>query len=158
MSFIPRNQVITVPLHWLKDFYHGYQKSHIFNQLILTDETILTSPASFQEDLQAVLNYFNGKLTDLGLEAYADQTPYPDGIPQGERLDFLYQIYQEIENMVIRVLKLPQPFYTKRTYLPDAIKIAQENGFLFIYDGRKDVYIPNELAPYCSPILPHPVG
>lgn len=140
MSFIPRNQVISVPLYWLKDFYHQYQKTHIF-----PSHDILPTPTTFQEDLTVVINYFNGRLTDKGLEEYAEVTPYPEGVDPYDRIEFLYQLYQEIEQLVVRTLRLPQRFYTSAVYIPSDIRLAFEAGFLFIYDGRKDVYIPDEL-------------
>lgn len=157
MTYLPRNKVVSVPLYWLKDFYHHYQQRVILRQSVPVES--LSLPASFQEDLTAVVNYFNGLLSEGGLEEYANVTPYPDDIPYDERLEFLYQLYHELEQITIRVLQLPQPLYTHKTQIPHEIKLGFESDFLFIYDGRKDVYIPTNLVPFTrSSVSPDTVG
>ena len=99
-----------------------------------------TLPASIKEDLEIVLDYFNGRWTDDDLRRYAENTPFEllGDNAVDERLNFLYDLHTEIENQVRMVI----PTYTNN----ETVYAWFDHRYLFIIEIIGRSYVPEHLC------------
>lgn len=149
MAYIPNQQVYKVELHPIIAFYQYFQQYTILNPYNLT-----YTPATFQEDLERVLNVFNGRLSDEGLCEYAASTPYVDEYhPNATIINYCRQIlidqlYNEVLNRALIIFP---------TYLTeDEIFVAVEGNYLYFLDLRRQTYVPDTLSHLCRQTVSEP--
>ena len=139
MTYLVNNRVYLMDLRQLQSFYHAYQQYHILDRY-----GIVNTPSTFQEDLLATLNYFNGRLSDDGYLEYIQHTQYDYDIDPSERTLLMDSLYFELERMVRTVI----PDYQPHTEVYATYKL----GILYIIDKRRQTYVPDTLSYLSSQI------
>lgn len=79
MPLLPRNQLHLIPISRVVALYRGLFDNNIFNR-----ENVVTS-ATFKEDMNVVMKYFNGIIEDNALNEYLQNTKAVD--EEGNELD-----------------------------------------------------------------------
>ena len=131
MPLLPRNQLHLIPINRIVALYRGLFDNNIFNR-----GNVVTS-ASFKEDMNAIMKYFNGIIEDSTLNEYLQNTKAVD--EEGNELDretIFFVFLKELENITQELL----PEFVK--YPQEFIYFEYDEDYLYILDRRRKAYVP----------------
>lgn len=134
MPLLPRNQLHLIPINRIVALYRGLFDNNIFNR-----DNVVTS-ASFKEDMNAIMKYFNGIIEDSALNEYLQNTKAVD--EEGNELDretIFFSFLKELENITQELL----PEFVK--YPQEFIYFEYDEDYLYILDRRRKAYVPTVL-------------
>lgn len=135
---LPNNKVYILDLSPILALYQGQLNVYFYS--VVGD---VKFPFTFEDDLRAVMNYFNGRLSDRGLVEYAATTSnvlIENFNVQDEREQLLYTLHQELERRV----RVFIPDYQPR----DEVYLALERNLIVLLDARRRTYVPDSLLFY----------
>lgn len=133
---VPSIRMYVLPLEGLQSYYDGYMMSNIYQKY-----GIIPTTTTFMEDINVLVRYVNGELEDNDIVDYAEQTRLPvddQGINERELL--MFGLYRELECWLFNLI----PDYR----IGCEVKMAVENGIIYLVDLRKKVYVPEALRDY----------
>lgn len=131
MPLLPRNQLHLIPISRVVALYRGLFDNNIFNR-----DNVVTS-ATFKEDMNVVMKYFNGIIEDNALNDYLQNTKAVD--VEGNELDretIFFAFLKELENITQELL----PEFVK--YPQEFIYFEYDEDYLYILDRRRMAYVP----------------
>ena len=131
MPLLPRNQLHLIPISRVVALYRRSFDNNIFNR-----ENVVTS-ATFKEDMNVVMKYFNGIIEDNALNDYLQNTKAVD--EEGNELDretIFFAFLKELENITQELL----PEFVK--YPQEFIYFEYDEDYLYILDRRRMAYVP----------------
>lgn len=133
---VPSIKMYVLPLEGLKSYYDGYMMTNVYRKY-----GIIPIMTTFMEDINILTRYVNGELEDIDIIDYSENTRFPvDDTDVNERELLMFGLYQELERWIFSLI----PDYR----IGCEVKMAVENGVIYLVDLRKKVYVPETLRDY----------